>query len=163
MATNTKEQRASRRTVSGRLTWIVAIAAVLALTIWAVNAGGPGAGEPEHHSPSTVEAVEGSEFSRVALTAHGAERIGLELNRVEPASHPAGTLAVPYAALVYGADGTTWVYATDGRALRFRRQVVEVATVDGDRAILTRGPAVGTEIAGVGSVELYGTEFEVGH
>ena len=38
---------------------------------------------------------------------------------------------MPYAALVYGADGTTWVYATDGDPLRFRRQVVEVATVDG--------------------------------
>ena len=163
MATNTEQERAGSRTLAGRLTWIATTAALLALTVWAVNAGGPGEGEQEHRGESTVENVEGSEFSRVILTAHAVGRIGLEVNLVEPISHPAGSFSVPYAALVYGADGTTWVYATDGSQLSFRRQVVEVATVVGDRAILTSGPAVGTEIAGVGSVELYGTEFEVGH
>ncbi len=163
MATTTDERQPSSRTVAGRLTWVVAVAALLALTVWAVTAGGPPEGGPEHQSPSTVEAVDGSEFARVTLTAHGAQRIGLEVGRVEPAAHPAGTLAVPYAALVYGADGTTWVYAVDGDALSFRRQVVEVATVAEDRAILTSGPAVGAEIAGVGSAQLFGTEFEIGH
>lgn len=163
MTTHTPRRQGSHGTRSGRLTWIVATTTVFVLTIWAMNAGGPQAAELGHHSPSSVEAVEGSELAKVSLTAHGAQRIGLTLRRVERVAHPAGTLAVPYAALVYGADGTTWVYATDGDALRFRRQVVEVATVTGDRAILSRGPAVGTEVAGLGSAELYGTEFEVGH
>ncbi len=50
-----------------------------------------------------------------------------------------------------------------GDPLRFRRQPVEVAAVDGGQAILTSGPGVGVTVAADGSAELYGTEFEVGH
>lgn len=163
MATATGDRRADSRTVSAQLTWLLAVASVLALTVWAVTADRREEGGQKHPSPSTVTAVDGSDFALVSLTAHGAQRIGLETSRVEPAAHPAGTLAVPYSALVYGADGSTWVYATDGSALQFRRQVVEVATVAEDRAILVRGPEVGAEIVAVGVAELYGTEFEIGH
>ena len=65
--------------------------------------------------------------------------------------------------MVHDADGTIWVYAADGDPLRFRRQPVEVAAVDGGQAILTSGPSVGATVAANGSAELYGTEFEVGH
>ena len=87
-----------------------------------------------------MEHVEGSEISVVILTADGAEKIGLELAQVRRVSHAAGGLAVPYEALVHDADGTIWVYAADGDPLRFRRQAVEVAAVDGGQAILTSGP-----------------------
>jgi hypothetical protein len=34
--------------------------------------------------------------------------------------------------------------------------------IDGDRAILSDGPAPGTEVVTVGAAELLGTEYEVG-
>lgn len=150
-------------TTSGRLFAIIAIAVLLALTTWAVTAGQDGEIDVGHPSQATVETIEGSDLSVVTVTSDGAEKIGLEVVRVEPADHRLGRLAVPYAAVVHGADGTTWVYASAGGALRFRREVVEVAAVAGPRAILAAGPGVGTAIAGIGSAELYGTEFEVGH
>ena len=148
---------------SGRLAWVVAIVLLLALIGWARTAGPGAETEVEHLSPGTVEHVEGSEISVVILTAAGAEKIGLELAQVRRVSHAAGGLAVPYEALVHDADGTIWVYAADGDPLRFRRQPVEVAAVDGGQAILTSGPSVGATVAANGSAELYGTEFEVGH
>lgn len=150
-------------TTSGRVFAIVAILVALALTAWAVTAGQDGEIEVEHPSQGTVETIEGSDLAVVTLTSDGAENIGLEVIRVEPADHRLGGLAVPYSAVVYGADGTTWVYASAGGALRFRREVVVVAAVAGPQAILAAGPGVGTAIAGIGSAELYGTEFEVGH
>lgn len=163
MEPNTAAARAWDRATPDRLAALLSLAALVALTLWAQNAGAPADLAEHPRSPSVVEAVEGSEFSRVTLTAQGAQRIGLRLARVRPAPGAATRLAVPYGAVVYGADGATWVYAIDGDPLRFRRQVVEVETVADGKAILSRGPAVGTEIAGVGSAELYGTEFEVGH
>jgi hypothetical protein len=151
------------RTPTGRWAAIVAIVALLVLTAWAATAGRTEQAQPAHRSPGTVEAVGDSEFSLITLTPGGAEKIGLDVIRVERTGHPAGRLVVPDSALVYGADGTTWVYASAGDPLRFRRQVVHVAAVDGPRAILSHGPAAGTAIASVGSAELYGTEFEVGH
>lgn len=162
MATTTARETGGW-TTSGLVSLVVAVVVLLALTGWAGTAGQSGEAEVEHLSPGTVEAVEGSDFAVVTLTPGGAEKIGLELARVERAGHPAGGLAVPHGALVHGADGTIWVYASAGEPLRFRRHVVEVAAVDGRRAILARGPGVGTTVVGTGSAELYGTEFEVGH
>jgi hypothetical protein len=151
----------------GRVLTFVAIVALLGLTAWAATAGGREAADVQHLTPGTVEHVEGSDRAVVVLTAAGAEKIGLELTTVEQVSHRAGRFAVPHAALVHDADGTIWVYTSDdtslGAELRFRRQLVEVAAVQGQRAILTRGPDVGTRVVGTGSAELYGTEFEVGH
>jgi hypothetical protein len=159
----TAEREMSDRTISGRVSWLVAVVGLLSLTLWAGTAGQSGEAGVEHPSPGTVEAVEGSEFSIVTLTSAGAKKIGLELARVERAGPLTGKLAVPYGAMVHGADGSVWVYASAGSPLRFRRQLVEVAAVHGQRAILASGPRVGTTVVGTGSAELYGTEFEVGH
>lgn len=150
-------------TLSGRLAWFAAVAVLIGLTVWARSVEGHADTVHPHDGPATVEVVEGSEFARVTLSEQAAQRIGLEVHRVEPVTHPAGDVSVPYAALVYGPDGSAWVYATDGEPLSFRRQEITVATVDGDLAILAAGPEEGTEIAGLGSVQLYGTEYEVGH
>ena len=148
---------------SRRVSAMVVILLLLALTAWAATAGQGSAIQVEQPPQATVASVEGSDLALVTLTSDGAEKLGLEVVRVEPADHQLGGLAVPYAAVVHGADGTTWVYASAGSVLRFRRQVVEVAAVEGPRAILTAGPSVGTDIASIGSAELYGAEFEIGH
>jgi hypothetical protein len=150
---------ATRRSVA----WLVAALALGALTIWAASAGSGAEPEASHDSPAVVEHVEGSDRAWVGMTEEAADRIGLEAVPVRLAPGSAGRLTVPYAGLVYGADGTTWVYAADDSGLRFRREVVIVHSARGARAVLLDGPRVGTVVAGRGSAELYGSEFEVGH
>jgi hypothetical protein len=69
-------------------------------------------------------------------------------------------LAVPYAAVIYGAHGETWVY-TNPESLAFVRAPITVDTIDGDTAYLLVGPPIGTAVVTVGGAELYGTETGV--
>ncbi|MEK6275145.1 MAG: hypothetical protein AABM30_07375 [Actinomycetota bacterium] len=111
------------------------------------------------NEPAQVEHLKGSSLSRVTLTDHAAERIGLETATVRGQK---GRLIVPYAAVLYDRDGKTWVYASR-KGLTFVRANVEVEDISGELAVLSAGPRVGTSVATVGVAELYGTEFEVGH
>jgi hypothetical protein len=69
---------------------------------------------------------------------------------------------VPYSALLYGADGDTWVY-TLVEELTFERAAVDVSTIDGERVLVKGGPPAGTEVVTVGAQELWGAEYGVGH
>jgi hypothetical protein len=42
------------------------------------------------------------------------------------------------------------------------RSAIDVASIEGDRALLTSGPPVGTTVVTVGVAELYGAETGVG-
>lgn len=112
-----------------------------------------------HAEPAVLEHVEGESLSRVVLTPHAAERLGIETSPVRTAAK--GT-AVPYAALIYDPQGDTWVYTSPER-LVFVRAPIEVDRIEGEVAYLSEGPASGTEVVAVGGAELYGVEFEVGH
>jgi hypothetical protein len=72
-------------------------------------------------------------------------------------------MIVPYAALIYDADGGTWVYIKESNAdaLTFVRQAVTVDFIEGDLVVLTVGPPAGTEVVTVGGEELFGTETGV--
>lgn len=65
---------------------------------------------------------------------------------------------VPYSALYYDARGNVWVYVTP-RPLAYQRQRVAVEQVNGDFAVLSEGPATGTEVVSTGASLLYGTEI----
>jgi hypothetical protein len=67
---------------------------------------------------------------------------------------------VPYAALLYGVKGETWVY-TNPEPLVFVRQPIVVDHIEDDLAILSEGPEVGTEVVTVGAAELFGAETGV--
>jgi len=68
---------------------------------------------------------------------------------------------IPYAALIYDADGGTWVYTKEPNALAFVRQAVTVDFIEGDLVVLMVGPPAGTEVVTVGGEELFGTETGV--
>jgi hypothetical protein len=108
--------------------------------------------------PAVLEHVDGESLSRVVLTEHAAERLGIETT---PARTSAEGSIVPYAALIYDPHGDTWVYTSPER-LEFVRAPVEVARIEGELAYLSDGPPDGTEIVTVGGAEVYGTEFEMG-
>jgi hypothetical protein len=113
--------------------------------------------------PATVEQVEGTDVSRLTLTAKAAERLGIQTKPLL-AGKVAGTArqVVPYSAVLYDAKGDTWVYANP-EPLTYVRERVTVDYIQGDQAVLTDGPPEGTPVVTVGAAELYGTEFGVGH
>jgi hypothetical protein len=67
---------------------------------------------------------------------------------------------VPYSAVIYWIDGGTWVYTRTG-PLAFVRSPIEIDEVDGDVAVLSSGPPVGTQVVSIGGQELLGTEFQI--
>jgi hypothetical protein len=76
---------------------------------------------------------------------------------------------VPYAAVLFDAEGATWADAWDGgpdtaeEGLSFLRQTITVDRFEGDLALLAQGPPVGTWVVTTGAAELFGTELDVGH
>jgi hypothetical protein len=67
---------------------------------------------------------------------------------------------VPYAAVIYGVNGETWVY-TNPEPLVFIRQPIVIDYIEGDQAFLSEGPDTGTVIVTVGVAELFGAETGV--
>lgn len=114
--------------------------------------------------PASVEHIEGSDLARVTLTEHAARRLRIETAAVrEVATTRSGRRSVvPYAAVLYDAQGDTWVYASP-ESLRYVRHAIEIDYIDGDMAVLSSGPPIGTTVVTVGALQLFGAEFEIGH
>ena len=115
---------------------------------------------PEEESlsdPMTLEQIEGTEFSRVILTARAVERLGIETITVRSGAQET---TVPASAVWVGVNGEEWVY-TAPEPLVFVREVISVDRYEGDVAVLSDGPATGTKIVTVGVAELIGSEFGI--
>jgi len=63
----------------------------------------------------------------------------------------------PYSTVYYDAKGGAWVY-TNPRPLVFERQAITIKRIDGDMALLSEGPSVGTPVVIAGAPLLYGAE-----
>lgn len=119
----------------------------------------------EEAHPADVQAIEGSNLHRVTLTEKAIQRIDLTTTevRVQRVSRSdAPQKVVPYASLIYDAQGQTWIY-TSPQPRTFIRHKVDVDYIEGDLAILKDGPPAGTVIALRAVAELYGADFGVGH
>jgi hypothetical protein len=134
--------------------WMALAAAVFVLPLLLTACGGSAA-EEDATPPAVTEQVKGTDIIRVKLTAEAAERIGVKTVKVGSTS--AGVV-IPYDAVLYDPDGNAWTY-TNRRPLVFQRQDVTVAAVHGDRAILSKGPAVGTPVVTTGATEIWGVEY----
>jgi hypothetical protein len=135
------------------------LTAVLALTLAGLIATGckQAAEEEAIAEPAKVEQIGNTDVSRVTLEPQAAKRIDAQTAPVR--RHKPGE-SVPYSAILYDADGTTFVYVSP-EPLSFQREEVEVDRVEGDEAILAKGPAAGTQVLTRGVQEVYGTEFGV--
>jgi hypothetical protein len=94
----------------------------------------------------------------ITLSERAAERLGVETAEVAGSG---SSLSVPYAAVIYDAQGKTWSYVNTAPLVYLREEIV-VDRIDGDAAILSQGPAAGTPVVTTGSAELYGAEIGVG-
>lgn len=65
---------------------------------------------------------------------------------------------VPYSAVYYDGKSDAWVYVNT-KPLVFERQRIAVKRVEGDLAVLSEGPPVGTAVVTVGAALLYGAEI----
>jgi len=110
-----------------------------------------------HHEPAKLEPIKGTDVKRVTFSAEGAKRIGLQTAAIRGSSQGK---VMPYAAVIYDAEGDAFTYTSPER-LTYVRQKVEIDHVDGDRVVLSGGPPAGTEVVTVGAAEVYGSEFEV--
>ena len=72
------------------------------------------------------------------------------------------SLVVPLKAVLYDIHGGAWVYEQLGER-SYARHRIAVSYVDGEIAILARGPQPGAKVVTDGAAELFGTEFGVGH
>ena len=118
--------------------------------------------EESSAAPVTVEAIAGTDISRVTLSEQAAQRIQVETAPVAAETvNGADRLTVPFAAVLYDTSGGTWVY-TNPQPLVFIRAPIVVENIDGDTAILSQGPTAGTKVATVGTAELSGSEKDIG-
>jgi hypothetical protein len=156
-----REEANMKRGLTRRTTlWV---AALLLLTVLPLAACGGEEEAAASDEPATVELVEGSDdLYRVTLTAEAAKRLDLQTAVVRTEGEGADERTiVPYSAIVYETDGETWVY-TSPEDLSFVRERIVIEEIEGDRAVLTEGPAAGTEVVTVGVAELFGAEHGIG-
>jgi hypothetical protein len=141
--------------------WVAALLLLAVLPFAGCQGGGEEASAADE--PAKVEPVEGSDgLFQVTLTAKAAERIDLQTAVVRTEGEGAAERTiVPYSAIVYETDGETWLY-TSTEDLSFVREHIVVEEIEGDRAVLSEGPAAGTEVVTVGVAELFGAEHGIG-
>lgn len=115
----------------------------------------------EKIQPFQLEEIDGSDLKRVILTAKAAERLDIQTSAVRDEQvNGSKRKVVPYATILYDLQGQTWVY-TSPAPLTYVRESVTVDFIEGDRAVLSKGPSSGTEVVTIGVSELYGTETGV--
>jgi len=140
--------------------------------------------------PATITKIDGSDLHRVALTKKAIQRLDIKTTSIQQAeasdmqiaatdfdaTHTASTAptmvvasgvtqsrkVVPYAAVLYDPYGKTWVYTSPEPGV-FVREQINVDFIKGDKAFLTKGPSIDTQVVEVGVAELYGAEFKIGH
>lgn len=115
--------------------------------------------EEEAEKAATVEKLGDTGRSKVVLIEEAAERLGIETTAVT--SLPSGQESVPYSAVIYDAEGHAWVFTT-GEELAYVKQPITIDRIEGDTAVLSVGPEVGTEVVSQGAEELYGVEDGIG-
>lgn len=141
-----------------RLPAAAAICAALLFSLPACAQPTAVAGSPAE-AAAKVEKNTTTGIARISLSQRAIERLEL---RTEPVTQgPGAGVMIPYAALLYQADGKTWVY-TNPEPRVYERQPVTVIKVEAGVVTASSGPAVGTQVVTVGGAELFGAEFNTG-
>ena len=125
-------------------------------------------------TPSPLKDSSSAGIHRVTLSPEASKRLGIQFADVTagdatggiaaatsgtPASDPGAQL--PYNALLYDASGGEWVFVSPAPNV-YMRTAVKVERIDGDKVMVSKGPAPGSKVVTMGAAELYGIEFGVG-
>ena len=120
----------------------------------ALSACGGSSESPSPAEPAKITKLAGG-GDQITLTADAAKRIDVKTAAVVS---DGGYTVIPYAAVLYDPDGATWTY-TNPKPLVYERADITVKNIDGERAILAKGPAPGTAVVTLGATELWGVEY----
>src|SRR5215470_19540810 len=91
--------------------------------------------------PATIIPVAGSQIPRLELTSDAIQRLGIATQPVRPAPASAAATGarevIPYSAVVYDTDGSTWAFVnTVPRS--YLRQPITIAAINGNVALLSK-------------------------
>ena len=119
----------------------------------------------EDPPPAAVRSIPGSPVKQLRLTPQAIHRLGITTVVVRTAqAGPGGGhgtyRVIPYSAVVYDNDGSTWAFVNTAPRT-FVRQRITVGAIQGSTAVLTAGPAAGDAVVTVGAPELLGTEYNI--
>lgn len=120
---------------------------------------GCAAAAPAEAPPALIKPVAGSQIPQLQLTQRAVQRLGIQTQPVQPGA-TAGQEDIPYSAVVYDTDGSTWTYVNTA-ATTYEREPVTVTGIDGEVALLSAGPPAGTPVVTVGAAELLGSEYNI--
>ncbi|MDX6719451.1 MAG: hypothetical protein QOJ63_1705, partial [Solirubrobacteraceae bacterium] len=91
------------------------------------------------YSPTKVTAIPGRQEQQVTFNAEAVRRAGLRTAHVRRRD---GRSFIPYAALIYAANGDTFTYVSH-RPRVYVREPIRVDHIAAGRVVLRRGPPVG--------------------
>ncbi len=151
--------RKCRRQLRAACAGLVLITAGVSLSACGEASTGYDHETASHHEPAKLEPIKGTDVQRVIFDAEAAKRTGLQ---TAPIRQDGRGKIMPYAALIYDAEGNAYAY-TVPEPLTYVRKEIGIVRVDGDSVMLSDGPPVGTKVVTVGAAEVYGTEFEIAH
>ena len=144
------------------------LAAAGLMAVAAAILAGCGSDAPAEVPPATVTQIDGSQVARLQLTGQAIQRLGITTQLVREAPAAKGKVlartgtrkVIPYSAVVYDTDGSTWTYVNTATRT-YVRQPITIAAIQGNVAVLSAGPPVGTKVVTVGAAELLGTEYDI--
>lgn len=138
---------------------ITALSALAALALALGGCAKVKTEEEQGEKAAKVEKIGDTGQSKVVLLEQAAKRLGIETAAVSEAD--AHHESVPYSAIIYDAEGHSWVF-TAPENLSYIKAPVTIDRIDGDKAILTEGPPPGTAVVIQGAAELFGVEDGIG-
>ena len=107
-----------------------------------------------------LEPIDGADVNRLILTEDAARRLDIKTVGVRrSAVNGVMRKVIPYAAILYDAEGQAWTY-TNPEPFTYIRARVTVESVTGELAVLSTGPNRGESVVTVGAAELFGSEEE---
>jgi hypothetical protein len=126
----------------------------LTLTGCVSSASGASPAAPAAEQPATLKEAPDGGPGVVRLSEAAQQRLDIKTTAV--AASGSG-LVIPYGAVVYQPDGTSWAYV-EFAPRTYQRQAIGIQAVTGDQVQLTSGPAAGTPVVTQGAAELVGVE-----
>jgi len=138
-------------------------ASVAAAALFLTGCAAASAGQEP--SPAVVKSIPGSAVKQLRLTEQAIHRLGITTAAVRTGQATIdgqrGTYKlIPYAAVVYDNDGSTWAFVSTAPRT-FVRQRIAIGAIQGNTAVLAAGPSPSAAVVTAGAPELLGTEYDI--
>jgi hypothetical protein len=137
-----------------RFSGLAALLVPAGLALSGCAAGAAQGQGPAVESPAVVQEASDGGPGVITLSEAALDRLAI---KTAPVAESDGGLSIPYAAVVYEPDGTSWAYV-ETAPRTYQRQAIEIGGVSGDEVTLTSGPPADTPVVVQGAAELVGVE-----